>query len=92
MSLGCGTAPGAKNIAGQRAVLLAGGVLEETGDCLLGRASALGNGFSGSDAPVPLVLPYSSLQRAYSRRAQSGLLWFIVSEQSWVGFSLVSSS
>jgi hypothetical protein len=33
MSLVIGTAAGATDIAGQRAVLLAGGILEGTGDC-----------------------------------------------------------
>ena len=41
MSLGCGTAPGAKDIAGQRAVLPAWRDSERTGDCPLGRASTM---------------------------------------------------
>ena len=52
-------------------------------------------GFSGSDAPVLDGLPrFIFFPKPISRRAQSGLLlgWFIVSGQSWVGFSLVSSS
>jgi hypothetical protein len=43
-SLGCGTAAGATDIAGQRAVLTAWRDSEGTGDCLLGRASELGDG------------------------------------------------
>jgi hypothetical protein len=33
MKLGVGTAAGATDILGQRAVLLAGGILKGTGDC-----------------------------------------------------------
>jgi hypothetical protein len=44
MELGIGTVAGAKDIAGQRAVLPAWRDSEGTGDCPLGRASALSDG------------------------------------------------
>jgi hypothetical protein len=52
MSLGVGPLPGATDIAGQRAVLPAWRIQKRTGDCPLGRASVLGDGVSGSDAPA----------------------------------------
>ncbi|MGE5302923.1 MAG: hypothetical protein ACM3TN_06315 [Alphaproteobacteria bacterium] len=51
MELGIGTAAGATDIEGQRAVLPAWRDLKGTGDCPVGRASALGDkGF-----PVPTL-------------------------------------
>jgi hypothetical protein len=49
-----GTAAGATDIAGQRAVLPGGGNSEGTGDCPWAGALELGDGGSGSDAPVLL--------------------------------------
>ena len=48
---------------------------------------------SDSDAPVVVVLPLSSFQRAIieERIHDFSSAWFIVSEQSWVGFSPVSA-
>ena len=75
MSLGFGTATGAKDIAGQRAVLPAWRDSEGTGDCPLDRASALDDkGFwfrrSGTCWPYHLHL--------HNRRAHSGLLLGLV--------------
>jgi len=85
---GSGTAAGAKDIAGQRAVLLAGGISEGTGDCPLGRASALGDGFL---VPTPRLPDHEHLLvEEHSQDFSSA--WFIVSERSWVEISLVSSA
>ena len=65
-----------------------------TGDCPLGRASALGDGVFGSDAPVLVDLTtfilFNELIEEHIQDFTSA--WFIVSEQSWMEFSLVSSS
>jgi hypothetical protein len=95
---GIGAAAGAKDIAGQRAVLTAQRDLEGTGDCLLDRASALAIKVSVVDAPA---------FRSWGciiQRAQSGLqvglvhrFWtilggilggFIVLEHLFQGFDL----
>ena len=72
MELGVGTAAGATDIAGQRAVLAAWRDSERTGDCPVGRASGPGDGVSGSDAPV-----FPSWE-IHSRRSHSGLLLGLV--------------
>ena len=66
-----------------------GGILEGTGDCLLGRASALGDRVF----LVPtLRLPDHGKHTIEEHIQDFCSVWFIVSEQSRVGFSLVSSS
>jgi hypothetical protein len=77
MELRVGTAAGATDIAGQRAVLPASRDSEGTGDCPLGRASALGDGGfrrSGTCWPYHIHL----FQRVHNRRAHSGLLLGLV--------------
>jgi hypothetical protein len=62
---------------------------------VLGRASALGDGASGSDAPVldGLAAFMFFNQPMIEEHIQDFCsAWFIVSGQSWVEFSLVSSS
>ena len=70
----CGTAAGTTDIVGQRAVLTAWRDSEGTGDCPLGRASAL----SGSDAPVLVGLIAFILFNEHNRRGYSGLLLGLV--------------
>jgi hypothetical protein len=94
MSLGCGTADGATDIAGQRAVLAAWRDSERTGDCPLRRRRNWVMGVSGSDAPVLdglITLIFSTSHRAEGHQGFTST-WFIVSGLSCMGFSLVSSS
>ena len=51
-------------------------------------------GVSGYDAPVLVALPLHLFQRAVVEEHSQDFTsaWFIVSGQSWVGFSLASSS
>jgi hypothetical protein len=91
MSLRFGAAAGAKDIAGQRAVLPAWRDSEGTGDCPLGRASGLGDvGFRVLTPRLLDGLPvYLLSQGPINRKTQSqdfSSVWFIVSGQSWVGF------
>jgi hypothetical protein len=65
MSLRFGTTAGATDIAGQRAVLLAGGIQKRTGDCPTGRGVGIGDLVFGSDAPV--LVRFASLSSFSSR-------------------------
>ena len=68
MGLCYGTAAGAKDIAGQRAILPAWRDSKRMGDCPLGWASAPGDrGFRFRRSGFPIM-------EAYNRRTQSGLL------------------
>jgi hypothetical protein len=72
MRLGCGTAAGATDIAGQRAVLPAWRASEGTGDCSQGRASAPG------DRGFRFRCPGFPIMGTDNRRAHSGPLLGLV--------------
>jgi hypothetical protein len=88
MSLGCGAAAGATDILGTKSRSPGMADSKGTGDCPLGRGSVLGDkGFQFRRSGFPVNK--SPTIEEHSQTFTS--VWFIVSGESWVEFSLVSS-
>jgi hypothetical protein len=62
MELGLGPLPVLKTLRDKEPFYRHGGIQKERDDCPLGRASGLGDGVSGSDAPVLALPALSSFQ------------------------------